>query len=185
MSDESEPKNLPTPSEVRSGQGSTPGRERGPVEANLRREARVDARIRVSVVRGRRTLPLETSDVSFKGLFLRTDEPPPVRALMRLRVTLPLREIEAHAMAVHVSTTSDAADGRPAGVGVQFWGLAGPDRVAWDDFVRELIQVKRAAAKSAAAKSVVATAETPSPSGIRIGSATEPPPAPPRAASKE
>jgi hypothetical protein len=26
-------------------------------------------------------------------------------------------------------------------VGVQFWGLAGPNRIAWDDFVRELIQV--------------------------------------------
>ncbi|MCW5837775.1 MAG: PilZ domain-containing protein [Labilithrix sp.] len=155
MSDESEPKNLPTSSEARAADGLTAGHgggaTAGPIEGNLRREARVEARVRVSVVRGRRTFALETSDVSFKGLFLVTDEPPAVRSLMRLRVTLPLREIEAHAMAVHVARADDGGDERGAGVGVQFWGLAGPDRVAWDDFVRELIQAKRAAAKLAAA----------------------------------
>jgi hypothetical protein len=140
---------------------------------NLRREARVDARIRVLVVRGRRTVPLETSDVSFKGLFLVTDDPPPVRSLMRLRVALPAREIEAHAMAVHVS--DDAGDGRGAGVGVQFWGLAGPDRTAWDDFVRDLIQTRRAAAKAPAISTVVETApDGIPPSGARIANTREP-----------
>jgi hypothetical protein len=158
------------------------------VTENLRREARVDAKIKVIVVRGRREVPLETSDVSFKGLFLRTGEPPPIRSLLRLRVSLPLREIEAHAMAVHVATEEDvkeAADEagsaptvattRGAGVGLQFWGLAGPDRVAWDDFVRDLIQKKRAATKkpsgrmqaikAAAAEAAAATANQ---SGTRI-----------------
>lgn len=119
---------------------------------NLRREARIAARIRVNVIRGRRVIPLETSDVSFKGLFLETTEPPPLRSLLRLRVALPTREIEAHAMAVHVTTLEDVEamrDDPPGppprgpGVGVQFWGLAGPARTAWDDFVRELIHTKR------------------------------------------
>src|SRR4051812_37096082 len=85
-------------------------------DGNLRREARVEARIKVAIVRGRRTESLETSDVSFKGLFLRTSGRPPVRWLLRLRVVLPApaesasggkpgadgtRQIEAHAMAVH------------------------------------------------------------------------------------
>ena len=118
-----------------------------PMIENLRREARVDARIRVTVVRGRRMISLETSDVSFKGLFLQTHDPPPLRSLMRLRVELPEREIEAHAMAVHIEGSDDPDDGRTAGVGVQFWGLAGPDRTAWDDFVRELIQRRRAVMK--------------------------------------
>lgn len=138
---------------------------------NLRREARVDARIKVTVVRGRRMVSLETSDVSFKGLFLRTDDPPPLRSLMRLRVALPLREIEAHAMAVHVSTTETPLEGRSAGVGVQFWGLAGPDRIAWDDFVRELIQMKRAAVKKAAAASTASASAGPSGPGVRHASA--------------
>ena len=144
---------------------------------NLRREARVDARIKVTVVRGRRMVSLETSDVSFKGLFLRTDDPPPVRSLMRLRVALPQREIEAHAMAVHISATNDASEGRTAGVGVQFWGLAGPDRIAWDDFVRELIQLKRAAIKRPAELAKLpepsSSSPGPSPSGVRLASAAE------------
>lgn len=141
---------------------------------NLRREARVDARIKVTVVRGRRMVSLETSDVSFKGLFLRTDDPPPLRSLMRLRVALPLREIEAHAMAVHVSTTDDPLEGRAAGVGVQFWGLAGPDRIAWDDFVRELVQMKRAAVKKAAGSSAASSGPGgPSGSGVRLAAAVD------------
>jgi hypothetical protein len=150
---------------------------------NLRREARVEARIRVTVVRGRRSVPLETSDVSFKGLFLRTDDPPPVRSLMRLRVSLPSREIEAHAMAVHVITPADVEDGerdptkpapsRGSGVGVQFWGLAGPDRTAWDDFVRELIQLRRTTTQSSKSHG---ESNAGAPSGVRIVNLSEPPP---------
>lgn len=133
---------------------------------NLRREARVDAQIKVAVVRGRSMVSLETVDVSFKGLFLRTDDPPPVRSLMRLRVSLPQREIEAHAMAIHVTTPSNEAEPHRAGVGVQFWGLAGPDRVAWDDFVRTLIQTRRDAAKRASESTAAATSSGPT-SGVR------------------
>lgn len=115
------------------------------VAQNLRREARIDACIKVAVVRGKNLISLETSDVSFKGLFLRMADPPAVRSLMRLRVHLPVRAIEAHAMAVHIASESD--DLRFPGVGLQFWGLAGPDRIAWDDFVSDLIQTRRAAAK--------------------------------------
>ena len=139
---------------------------------NQRREGRVEAQIQVALVRGRRTIELETSDVSFKGLFLRTPEPPPVRSLVRLRVKLPGREIEAHAMAVHVV---EGAAERTPGVGVQFWGLAGPDRTAWDAFIQELLQAKRAAAKAAAAAAAAAAEAAPEsaphdgmPSGIRM-----------------
>jgi len=121
-------------------------------------------------------ISLETSDVSFKGLFLRTDDPPPIRSLMRLRVALPEREIEAHAMAVHLSATNDDGEGPSGGVGVQFWGLAGPDRTAWDDFVRELIQRKRAAMKKPAElrrspEPCPADGETAS--GVRLASAAD------------
>lgn len=105
---------------------------------NWRREPRIDAKVPVALVRGKTTFELETSDVSFKGLFLRTQDPPPVRSLVRLLVELPKRKIEAHAMAVHSSES---------GVGLQFWGLAGPDRMAWDDFVRDLGESRRASAK--------------------------------------
>lgn len=87
-------------------------------------------------------------------------EPPALRSLMRLRVILPAREIEAHAMAVHVSRRG-GDDPRGTGVGVEFWGLAGPDK--WDDFVRELLQAQRALAK----KTSASKPNRPSSSGVR------------------
>lgn len=115
---------------------------------NLRREARVEVRVPVVMVRGKAVVSLSTLDVSFKGLFLLTDDPPPLRSLVRLKVALFDREFEAHAMAVHVVSGQPAAgqgDERVPGVGLQFWGLAGPDRTAWDDFVRRLVHARRAA----------------------------------------
>jgi hypothetical protein len=127
----------------------------GPDGTNLRREARIEATIKVSVRRGSRETSFETRDVSFKGLFLQTTEPPALRSLVRLRLALPGREIEVHAMAVHVADTS----GGPSGVGVQFWGLSGPDRVVWDGFVQGLIQARREDANQGA--------DALTPSGIR------------------
>jgi hypothetical protein len=149
---------------------------------NLRREARVDVRVPVVVFRGKKAVSLETSDVSFKGLFVRTTDPPALRSLVRLKVALFDREFEAHAMAVHVvSGDPHAPDGedRVPGVGLQFWGLSGPDRTAWDDFVGGLVQARRAAAKRKPVDAQhPALSEPSTPSGVRIVAS------PPHASSK-
>lgn len=136
--------------------------------ANLRRDARLDVRLPVVLIRGKSTLEDETLDVSFRGLFMKTKEPPALRSLVRLRVTLPSRTIETHAMAVHVIAADDDREG---GVGLQFWGLSGTDRQAWEDFVRTLVTIRREAAKKAAAHAISGThpahGEMPTPSGIR------------------
>jgi hypothetical protein len=142
---------------------------------NLRREARVDVRVPVVVYRGKTSVALETSDVSFKGLFVRTTEPPALRSLVRLKVALADREFEAHAMAVHVVAAGQGGgsqdgthEAHDPGVGLQFWGLSGPDRTAWDDFVRQLVHARRAAAKKAAGGDHPAVSEPPTPSGVRV-----------------
>lgn len=141
---------------------------------NLRREARVDVRVPVVVYRGKNAMPLETSDVSFKGLFVRTTEPPALRSLVRLKVALVDREFEAHAMAVHVVKAEASGQGSTngashvPGVGLQFWGLSGPDRTAWDDFVGGLVQARRVAAKKAATGEHPAVTEAATPSGVHI-----------------
>ena len=142
---------------------------------NLRREARVDVRVPVVVYRGKSPVALETSDVSFKGLFVRTTDPPALRSLVRLKVALFDREFEAHAMAVHVVPVEPAANGDRAesgphepGVGLQFWGLSGPDRTAWDDFVRGLVHARRAVAKKSSESAHPALSEPSTPSGVRI-----------------
>ena len=138
---------------------------------NLRREARVDVRVPVVVYRGKSPIALETSDVSFKGLFVRTTDPPALRSLVKLRVALFDREFEAHAMAVHVVKSSDVAAGadrHEPGVGLQFWGLAGPDRTAWDDFVRGLVHARRAPKPKVSESAHPALSEPSTPSGVRI-----------------
>jgi hypothetical protein len=74
-------------------------------------------------------------------------------------------------MAVHVIPSSDARDG---GVGLQFWGLSGSDRQAWEDFVRALVTMRREAARKAAGRAASvspgphpASLEMNTPSGIR------------------
>jgi hypothetical protein len=138
---------------------------------NLRREARVDVRVPVTVYRGKKPLELETSDVSFKGLFVCTNDPPPLRSLVKLRVALVGREFGAHAMAVHVVLPAppDGAtpEGHRPGVGLQFWGLSGPDRTAWDDFVRGLVHARRGPVPRPT-EAHPALSEPSTPSGVRI-----------------
>ena len=115
-----------------------------------RREARVEIRVPVTVYRAKKAISLVTLDVSFKGLFVCTDDPPPLRSLVKLRVCLAGREFEAHAMAVHVVAPGTSQDrgtlgAHEPGVGLQFWGLSGQDRAAWDDFVRSLVHSRPAA----------------------------------------
>ena len=124
---------------------------------NLRRETRIDVRLPVVLYRNRKPVALETSDVSFKGLFVCTTDPPSLMSLVRLKVELSDREFEAHAMAVHVVTGGGTREGDEAhapGVGLQFWGLAGPNRSAWDDFVSGLVQARRDAAKATSSETM-------------------------------
>ena len=148
------------------------------IKENLRRDARIEADVPVEVVRGRETRACETLDVSFRGLFLKTTDPPALRSLVRLRVALPSRTIEAHAMAVHVV---DGAAGHPCGVGLQFWGFAGDARHAWDAFIRDLVRARRADAVSL---SPAHPATSESHSGIRAVGLSAAPVIPPRARSK-
>lgn len=135
---------------------------------NMRREARFDVRMPVEIFRGKIAHSLETSDVSFKGLFVKTNNPPPLRSLVRLRVNLPGRSFEAHAMVVHVVAES----GQQNGMGLQFWGLSGSDRGAWDDFVRARRPPKPVGGSGGSGgglgKQAIDPLLTETPSGVRI-----------------
>ena len=74
--------------------------------------------------------------MSYHGLFLETDDPLPLRHLIRLRLLLPPydRELVAHAMVVHVVPLGNAEGKRP-GVGVQLYALDRAARAVWGHFV--------------------------------------------------
>jgi hypothetical protein len=136
---------------------------------DLRRDARVEMRLPLVLFRGKREVAAQSSDVSFRGLMLLlTEDPPPLRSLVRLRVAIPSRTFDTHAMVVHT-----VAEEQGTAVGLQFWGLSGGDRRAWDEFINHVVALRRKAAHPAAN-------EPPTGSGVRVVSSAKDP----RASSK-
>jgi PilZ domain len=101
-----------------------------------RRDKRYRTRLPVRTRVGGRLQSLFTDDVSFRGLFLCTEQPPPVRQLIRIETILPPNNVPfaTHGMVVYVIGKDDPS-GRPPGVGVQFYGM-GDERRVWESFVQ-------------------------------------------------
>ena len=83
---------------------------------------------------------LFSEDVSFRGLFLASDAPPPLRQLIRIETRLPPGGVPfaTHGMVVHVVEPGDPG-GHSPGFGVQFYGM-GDERRAWEAFVQHVQQ---------------------------------------------
>jgi hypothetical protein len=90
----------------------------------------------VEVRRGKTWRSLVTEDVSFGGLFVRDGAPEPLRQLVRLRARLPYSDaaFETNVVVTRSLAPSAAGDAVP-GMGLAFYGLAGPEREKWDHFV--------------------------------------------------
>lgn len=114
-----------------------------------RREPRYPARILARVFRRNQVIEQLTNDVSYRGVYLRTDAPPALRQLVKVELVLPKGElVGGHAMVVHLAEpTPDGGRGVP-GMGLQFWGPIQNQR-AWDLFIHEL-RVREKAGLSAA-----------------------------------
>lgn len=78
--------------------------------------------------------------MSFRGLFLATDSPPPLRQLIRIETRLPPSGVSfaTHGMVVHVVEPGDSG-GHCPGFGVQFYGM-GDERRAWESYVQYVQQ---------------------------------------------
>jgi hypothetical protein len=108
-----------------------------------RREGRYPARIIARVRRRNQMIELITNDVSFRGVFIRTDAPPALRQLVKMELVLPQQIIvSGHAMVVHVASRPDGVpkgEGAVPGIGLQFWGPIENAR-EWEKFIHELRQ---------------------------------------------
>jgi Tfp pilus assembly protein PilZ len=101
-----------------------------------RRDKRYRYQMPAVLVRGTRDVSLLTGDIGYRGLFLRTDDPPPLRQLLQVKLRLPPRndELTVHAMAVFV--VPGGTTGRAPGVGLQLYAVNGDARQRWDRFVQ-------------------------------------------------
>lgn len=108
-------------------------------------ERRKDVRTRISVptlvVRRAAVEKVEMLDASFRGLFIRTTQPPPERQLVKLRLSLPTRELEAHAVVVRLFVDAHGH----TGVGLRFFALNGQDRTDWESFLSGAVRRSHAA----------------------------------------
>jgi Tfp pilus assembly protein PilZ len=106
------------------------------VSSEARRDRRYRVRIPARLVRGKEVTHLLTEDISYRGVFLRTDKPPGLRQLLRLELALTPsgNEIAVHAMAVFLVPPGAPGD-RAAGVGAQFYAMDAVSRRLWDQYI--------------------------------------------------
>src|SRR5579859_6528189 len=104
-----------------------------------RRDTRYSIRFPVQLWHAHRTRSLLTEDVSYGGIFICTDTPPPILQLVRVQLVLPIggRALGAQGMTVHIVKPENAGERIP-GIGVQFYALDGNTRDAWEAFVRHV-----------------------------------------------
>lgn len=111
-----------------------------PSSHQRRRDKRYPARLPIRTRVAGRLKDLFSQDVSFRGLFLATDSPPPLRQLIRIETVLPPggTPFATHGMVVHVVSPGEPGAHGP-GFGVQFYGM-GDERRAWEAFVQYIQQ---------------------------------------------
>jgi hypothetical protein len=109
------------------------------------RRTDVRARIALPVHRVRRggMETVEMLDASFRGLFVRMEDPPHERELVKLLVELPgENQLEMHAVVVRLVVDTL---GR-CGVGLRFFALNGQERATWESFSSSVIHRRARAA---------------------------------------
>lgn len=114
------------------------------VGINDRKEPRYPVELPVLIKLGGHGAERLTRDVSFAGIFVCTEPPPPgagpmpelaLRQLIGITLLLP-----PHAKRIDVAATVVHRQRQPhrAGVGLRFYGMAGDDLHAWEQFVARL-----------------------------------------------
>jgi hypothetical protein len=104
-----------------------------------RRDERLRIKLPADLVRGKLRVTLLTEDVSFRGLFLRTDAPPAVRRLLQIEMLIPPddRPLRLHGTVVHVLRPGETG-ARSPGMGIELVGLNGDVKSLWEGFVSHL-----------------------------------------------
>lgn len=144
-----------------------------------RRDKRYRTQLPVRTRLGGKVQEATAEDVSFRGLYLATDNPPPERQLIRIEASLPPNDtaFATHAMVVYCVTTAEPGGRRP-GCGVQFYGM-GNERRAWEAYVQHVQRSSEALPD----RREVARVQPPAAAPVAAAVAAKlPPPPPPRVA---
>lgn len=108
------------------------------VGSEKRRHDRYLIRLPVELLTGKDSLPAETVDVSFGGLFIKTASPPPQRQLVKVKLNIPPRDLELMVMAMAVFVGQPKPNETMTGVGLKLFGLDVKTQQIWEQFVRHV-----------------------------------------------
>lgn len=111
-----------------------------PKGAEARRDQRIPLSLQAVLTHGKNVQHLLTEDVSFRGVFLRTDDPPALQQWVQVSLMLPHSSVPLllRGMAVHVVPYEDP-HGRVPGVGLQFYGNDDDSRRRWERCIRDAL----------------------------------------------
>ena len=108
------------------------------MSSEKRRHDRFYARLPVVLHMGRTQQRSETVDVSYGGLFVATSEPPPVRQLLTIEVTVPEEDAPISLMAMPVFVDPDGSRSGAPGTGLKLFGVDKPTQDRWEKMVRHI-----------------------------------------------
>ena len=118
---------------------------------NFRRSARYQFTLQVLLDSAGQSRPTLTEDISFHGVFVRTDEPEAPNQLLKFIVVDP--DTEAHlpllGIVARSIATTESDDVRPPGMGVSLFGNSRQTEAQWIDLVRRVkakVEAKQATA---------------------------------------
>ncbi|MCK6550729.1 PilZ domain-containing protein [Myxococcota bacterium] len=106
-----------------------------PLLRDQRKSARFEAALGVQLVYGGVRELVRTTDVSFHGLFVSMERPPPARMMVELTIYLPDGPIPASAF---VARRVERATSIVPGAGLQLFAVGASAKARWDRFLRAL-----------------------------------------------
>lgn len=117
-----------------------------PFGRDMAQERRRDIRARivfpVDMIRGAEAEPIEVVNASHRGLLVRVHEALPMMRLVRLRLHLPTRDVDTHAVVMRID--GRCLDGRWE-LGLRFFALNGLEQRDWERFVTAQLRIPVAA----------------------------------------
>lgn len=103
-----------------------------------RRDKRYSVQLPLVIRWGNKRIECLTDDVSYRGLFVRVDDPPRVRELIQIEAELPPdgAPFASHGMTVWAHRPEQGGDRAP-GAGIQFYAM-GEERPKWEMFINHV-----------------------------------------------
>ena len=108
------------------------------VDADKRRDERVPIQLPIVIKDSCGESSCLTHNINRRGIYIRMDNPKPLRQLIQFRISLPPtdQDLDLIGMVVHSVTAADAPEqGVPPGMGIQLYGLGGSVKQQWETYV--------------------------------------------------